>query len=37
MKQGERKHCILRGWLRYYGDEWVPEAVWLFKIRLRGL
>lgn len=34
--QGERMHCIVRGWLRYYGTQWVPELVWL-RIKMRGL
>ena len=35
--QGERMHCIRRGWLRYFGTEWVPELAWVFRIKIRGL
>lgn len=27
--QGSRLHCITRGWLRYYGTQWVSEQIWL--------
>ena len=35
-KQGERMHDFARGWLRFYGTEWIPEHVY-FKIKLKGL
>lgn len=37
MKYGDRAHCFDRGWLRWFGSQWVPEAVYFFKIKVKGL
>jgi hypothetical protein len=34
--RADRVHCFLRGWLRLYGGEYIPERLW-WKIRLAGL
>lgn len=33
--QGERFHDISRGFLRYYGDQYIPEYLWI-KIKISG-
>lgn len=35
-KQGELVHDFAKGWLRYYGTEFIPLDLWL-KIKIKGL
>lgn len=34
--QGNRRHSFLKGWQRYYGNQWIAESVWI-KIKIKGL
>lgn len=34
-KEGDLRHCFGRGWQRFYGTEWVDEALWL-KLKIKG-
>ena len=34
--QGQWCHDFIRGYLRYYGTEWIPERVWI-KLKIKGL
>jgi hypothetical protein len=33
--QGEWMHDFIRGHLRYYGSQWIPQQLWI-KIKLKG-
>jgi len=35
-KEGDIKHVFSKGWQRFYGGEWIDEALWL-KIKICGL
>lgn len=35
-RQGEWCHDFIKGHLRYYGTQWIPEHVWT-SIKLKGL
>jgi len=34
-REGDLRHVFGRGWQRFYGAEWVDEALWL-KLKIRG-
>ena len=35
-KEGTKRHVFSRGWEVYYGNEWIPESVWM-KIKISGM